>query len=320
MTFDHLPAPFVVDARAAMLKKHPALSKHARNLYMTMRALADGKTGELRWKNGQWIKATVFDRQAEMCRVVRLPAMRELIDAGLVSLNRPRIWRIIGGRRRAVMGESQYTVFRDPKPENDRKSNDSSKVCLQESVSRTVQETDRQIFPEAPSGTSMGFGGEGFERVREGSHAESSSSKAPTNDDDLRMRPRANEQTRVEKIITRVAAILKKRGDHPIFVAEALELIDQRSQDAGSVPTDAKYFLISYENLLESRDDLAALTDLIIRKRYLREKYMPAPIAPNEKDAEKIALVHQIVEEAARDGRRATEVLAERLGKHDTTE
>jgi len=89
--------------------------------------LADGKTGDLRI-GGRWLKATVFDKGAEMCRAVRMAAMRELIAEGLVTMNRPRIWRKIGDRTRTVLGKRQYKVFKTPKPKIDQNPNDSSKV------------------------------------------------------------------------------------------------------------------------------------------------------------------------------------------------
>ncbi len=121
------------------------------------------------------------------------------------------------------------------------------------------------------------------------------------------------EQTHVEKIIARVAATLEHRGEDPFFVAEALAFIDQRSHDAGTVPGSERYFLVAYKTLLATRDELAVVTDLVIRKKHLRDKYMPDPIVPNEKDAEKIILVRRAVEDAAPAGRRTTDVMAERF-------
>ena len=141
--------PFVVDCPAPMLKKNAQLSKHARTLYMTLRALADGITGELRI-NGHWLKATVFDRAAEMCRDIRMAAMRELIALGLVTVKRPRVWRVLGGRMRSVLAEAQYTVHREPVLKNLQKPKDSSKVDLQQSISSTVEEIDSQYVPVTP--------------------------------------------------------------------------------------------------------------------------------------------------------------------------
>jgi len=133
-----------------MLKKHPDLSKNARHLYLAMRALSDGKTGELQIK-GRWLKATVIDRRAEMCRDVRMRAMRELIAAGHVTMERARVCRPIDGRMRSFLGEAHYTVHRDPVPKNRQKAKDSSKVGLLKSISSTVVEIDSQFLPETPS-------------------------------------------------------------------------------------------------------------------------------------------------------------------------
>ena len=72
--------PFIVDAPAPMLRRSNELklSKHARHLYMTMRALANGKTGELRIRD-RWLRAEYIGREADMCRNVRLQAMRDLV-------------------------------------------------------------------------------------------------------------------------------------------------------------------------------------------------------------------------------------------------
>jgi hypothetical protein len=312
-TRDGAPKPFVVDAKATMLKRNSKLSKHARQLYMTLRALADGKTGELRIE-GRWLKATFFDREAEMCRVVRLVAMRELIAAGLVSLNRPRVRRIIGGRSRVVMGEAQYTVFREAKPKNEEKPKDSSKVCLQKSVSRSVQETDRQILPKPPLGASTGFGVEDFDRVGERSDTESSS-KAPASDDDLRARERAIKSLESKK--AEAKTILLSKGHYTCEVEIALMRVSDLAAAKGSVPRSASYFVTSVERALEDFHEYAAIKN-ILEDRAANGISDGAPLEPHEKhNASKIALVHSVVEEAAREGRRATEVLAERLGASD---
>jgi hypothetical protein len=103
---------------------------------MTMRELADGKTGELRI-NGRWLKARVFDAEAEMCRDLRMRAMRELIAAGLVTFKPARVCRLIGGRRRSLLGEAQYTVHREPVLQDHQEAKDSSKVDLVKSIPST---------------------------------------------------------------------------------------------------------------------------------------------------------------------------------------
>ena len=44
---------FIVDAPATMLKRNSSISRNARILYNAMRALADGKTGELKIPPGR---------------------------------------------------------------------------------------------------------------------------------------------------------------------------------------------------------------------------------------------------------------------------
>jgi len=146
---------FIVDTSARMLRKNPELSKNARQLYLTLRSLADGKSGELRIGD-RWLKAITFETAAEICRNVRLRAMRELMVLGLVTVTRPRVLRVIGGRIRSVAGPVRYTVHRDPVPvrvpfpKNDQNPNDSSTVPLLQSLSCTVQEKDPQFFPITP--------------------------------------------------------------------------------------------------------------------------------------------------------------------------
>jgi hypothetical protein len=310
-TLNQKRKPFIVDAPAAMLKRHAKLSRNARNLYCTLRALAEGRTGDLKIL-GRWRRASEFDRASEMCRCVRLKAMRELVATGLVTVHRERVERFLNGRRRVVMGPCHYTVHRP---------------ILQQSISSIVEEIDSQFVSNPP----MGARGSVFpdsENDSGSESAKSSSARGPADDDSRgsqsnfkgngngipnRNPPAEEKQTHVEKILDRAAAILEKRGDDPLFVAEALAFIDQRSYEARSVPASERYYLTAYENLLDARDDLAEVTGLMIRKKSLRAKFMPDPISPNEKDEEKIRFVHQVVEEAARIGRPACEVMTDRL-------
>lgn len=144
-----------------MLKRNAELSRTARNLYGTLRALANGKTGQLKIKD-RWLKATVFDRAAEMCRCIRLRAMRELIGAGLVTVERESVLRIIEDRRRVVWAGTRYTVHRQslpienhqnigvcarPIPKTVKKPN-----VLPKSISSTVEEIDPQYLSNPPLG------------------------------------------------------------------------------------------------------------------------------------------------------------------------
>lgn len=158
----HDAKPFIVDMNASLFKEHPQLSRNAQHLYMIMRFLADGKTGELRHKDRTWMKATYIQKKAGMCRDVRLSAMRVLIRVGLVTMNRLRLRRTIGDRIRVFLGRAEYRVYKAPTPQTDQKPNDSSKVGVLRSISSTVEEIDSQYFPETPIGASgSGLGSDG---------------------------------------------------------------------------------------------------------------------------------------------------------------
>ena len=85
------------------------LGKNAIALYLALLRLADSKTGELRCR-GEWLTVKRFDREAHMCKDVRIAAMRELVAAGLVTFTRPRVCEEIGGRMRSVVGPIHYVV------------------------------------------------------------------------------------------------------------------------------------------------------------------------------------------------------------------
>ena len=145
-------APFIVDVSASLLRRNTELSKAARVLYSTMRSLADGKTGAVRIKN-RWLKARAIDAEGEMCRCVRLRAMRELVATqGLVTMERERIERVIGCRKRVVLGACHYFVHRQPVPSASRKK----QPFLLKSLSSTVEEIDPQFISQHPGGPAIG--------------------------------------------------------------------------------------------------------------------------------------------------------------------
>jgi len=140
-----------------MLKRNMQLSKNARHLYMTMRALANGRTGELKL-NGRWLPAVAIDSDAEMCRDVRMSAMRELITFGFVTTDRERIERFIGGRKRVVLGRTRYRVHRQPMSPCSKISKKPN--VLLKSISSTVEEIDSQDLsnpPCLPAPSAVGF-------------------------------------------------------------------------------------------------------------------------------------------------------------------
>ena len=86
--------PFIVrEISADMLGRHPQLSKGARILWwLTMRSMADHRTGELRHRQ-HWYTGEEIDRRAEISTRRRKDLMKELSDAGYVQWERERVKR-----------------------------------------------------------------------------------------------------------------------------------------------------------------------------------------------------------------------------------
>lgn len=184
-----------------MLKRNPRLSRNARNLYMTMRSIADGKTGELRipgrrWGQAEdrWLKAAAIESAAEMCRNVRLRSMHELIALGFVSMRRERVERIIDGRRRVVLGVCHYIVHKHPVvPKNVEKPPN-----LLKSLSCTEQKKDSQYLSKTPCGASGSpSGGVRFEGGMHFAGATSSSSPKQLDEEDARFKPSFQPETNI---------------------------------------------------------------------------------------------------------------------------
>ena len=130
--------PFVVDMPAPMLKRHAKISKGARMLYCTMRALANGRTGELSIRGGP-LDWELIRRRAEICKNVWQRLLRELTAAGLVSCTRERVFVFKNGRKFAVLGRAHYFVYKQPKTKK-------KPVNLLKPFSCTVQEKGTQIL------------------------------------------------------------------------------------------------------------------------------------------------------------------------------
>jgi hypothetical protein len=267
-------SPFIVDVDASILRK---LGKHARALYTALRYMADGKSGELRFRE-RWYKAKEFDHEAKICERVRLAAMRELVAAGLVTFTRPRVRRMIGGRLRAVAGSVHYVVHRQPVPlKNPPKTRDSSKLHLQNCIPGSLLQRKSQIVTNSLLGA-RGSVFLDFENGLGNERAQSSSAPGAADDDSRGSQsnfkdngngkpnptpPVEENEIHVKKILDRAAATLKKRGEDPAFVVAALGLIDQRAHEAGTVPASEPYYLSAFANLLNNADDLAEVENIV---------------------------------------------------------
>ncbi len=294
-------ALFIVDAPATMLKRNPELSRNARSLYGTMRALADGKTGHLKIK-GQWLRASVFDRTAEMCRCVRLRAMRELVAYGLVSVERERVERFIGGRRRVVLGRCRYTVHRQAvAPKTIKKPR-----ILQESIPSTVEEIDPQYLSTPPC---RAVPSEGVENLKlfSGNAVGCDHQNLHPADDGFSASASKNSNTVTAK------TLLLSKGHDSQMVDIALARVADLAASKKKIPRSPAYFVASVERALADPEERAELEAILVERT---EKGIEAgaPLDVTEKHrASKIVLLHEVVEEAARIGRPAREVLAHRL-------
>lgn len=298
-------SPFIVDMDASILRK---LGKHARALYNALRYMADGKSGELRFRE-RWYKAKEFDREAKMCERVRLAAMRELVAAGLVTFTRPRVWRMIGGRLRAVAGSVHYVVYRQPVPlKNRQKTRDSSKLHLQNCIPGSLLEMQSQIVPNPP----LGAGGSVFPDSENDSGSESAKSSSAPADDDFPASTSKNSKAETAK------TLLLSKGHDPQMVDIALARVADLAGAKKKIPRSPAYFVTSVERALADPEDRAEI-EAILAQRAETGVTSDAPLNPIEKHrASKIVMLHEVVEEAARIGRPAFEVLRERLVSEQT--
>ena len=334
--------PFIVDTSAAMLRRNPELSRNSRILYGTMRALADGKTGHLKipgrkWGQSEdrWLKAAAFDRAAEMCRCVRLKAMRELVAYGLVTIERERIERFLGGRRRVVLGPCHYTVHRQAVfPKTAKKPK-----ILQESIFSTVEEIDSQYLSKPPGG-SAGLVSPALRAGNSDCVGGTQSSSAPANpnenDDDspahqsngkgacapegnpqpnpavdggAKSKPDSYESRLARFKIAALKNIQARSTETPETIDAILDTIIERATDSKSLIHSAAYLEASFDSFLAG--------DCSWCENYERERGKSAAALTAE-FYKNLRFTHGVVKEAARQGRPAREILAERLTSTDT--
>ncbi len=290
--------PFICDMPAPMLKRHNRLSKAARSLYSTMRALADGTTGELAIR-GNPLDWKCIAREAEIGRDQWQRGLQELTNAGLVSKERERVEHYKHGRKRKVLGRARYFVHKQPKPL--KKPN-----ILLMPDSPTVEESGTQLSSETPYCPVRGVSTlseerKGFERIR----TKSSSGSPPTPDDDVQvnsLESKANpflpEEDRA--LLAQVRKRLRERHE-PLyrqfleqildddFLMAAIELIDFRGED--QILNPLAYFttsiveIFSAANPGDGDDDFSRLVKQSQRRRKRRQRYL-GPLQPLSVESE----------------------------------
>ncbi len=249
-------------------------------LYGTMRGLANGKTGELAIR-GNPLDWRFIAREAEIGRDQWQRLLRELLAAGYVTRERERVEHYKNGRKRIVLGRARYFVHRQPKAVKR-----ASILLVPDSP--TVEESGIQISSETPY-TIQRFGvavESEREKPREGKQQSSSPSKdddgSPVSSLDSEANPFLTDEDRtlVQNVQARLRAQYpqaydrnKDRVDDPLFVQEAIAMIDQRGESAISVPDS--YFASGIAKILDCDADMRALSDDLARKEQLCKKFMP---------------------------------------------
>lgn len=292
---------FIVDIDASVLRE---LSKHARALYTALRYKADAKTGELRFRD-RWYKAREFDVWAEMCERVRLAAMQELVTKGLATFTRPRVRRMIGGRLRAVAGPVHYVVHRHPVPlKNRQKTRNSSKLHLQNCISGSLLEMQSQVLSKPP----LGAGTVVSEFESSASLGKPKSSSAPASDDyasrasQSNFEERVNDKPNPSRLAGFKSAAFKNIQARSTVSAETINaILDVVIDRAPGVIHSARYLECGFDDFMA---DVGPDQDAgIIAEVYTKMRF-----------------VHGVVEEAARQGQPAREILAQRLAARVQTE
>lgn len=294
--------PFIVDVDASLLKRNIELTKQARHLYTTMRAISCGRTGALKIRD-RWLKATAIDAAAEMCRDVRLRAMRELIALGLVTMEHKRVERVIGGRKRVVFDAVHYFVHRQPVAAKNAKK----QPFLLESIFSTVEKIDSQISSETPYGPGRGASPVGERKADEKIYIKSSSGSPAKPDDDfhvfsLKANPFLPDE--IKTLLDRIRRRLRERWPQlsesyknqlqdDDFLSSAIEMIDERGEE--QIVNPIAYFTTALIEILFTAygpdpetfdDDFGVLIEKAQKKRELREKYM-AKLQPLTEEQER---------------------------------
>jgi hypothetical protein len=281
--------PFIVNVAPALLD---GASPRACRIYMTLLRRADGQSGDLKipCRKGNkaepvWLKATQFDREARMSKPTRLKAMRELVALGLVTIVRPRVRRMIGGRMRAVAGPTHYTVHRAPVVhENHQKPAHSSKVKghppVQKANSSAVEELYPQILSTTPSGPSRGSAARAEDvsrwkyNKRCHQHLSSDDARVSTSSEAKKNKPKAKAtskaqdkpraetlsyEERLNHLLADALAILhKKYPEHSIEdIRELLHEIAEKAGNSFTTIQSANYFVRSFENAFVNAEEPA---------------------------------------------------------------
>jgi hypothetical protein len=289
------PKLFIVDVDARLLKRNVELSKGARSLYGTMRALADRRTGKLaiRGKSLDW---QTICRQAEVSHCTWRKYRRELLAVGLLWEQRDRreYFDHKNGRMRVGLGKTTYCVrLHAPGQKTVKKPTN-----LLGANSSTIEE----LAPQYTQTTSKPCGATAFavrpvlEPALEPLSIFEPQSSSPTatpktNDDPLPLLRAKAERILCEKYDADLVGLALDR---------IMDRVIEKAQPIGS----HKYFLKAFENLWQSSEYNKVFDEFQNRQR-LREKFMPGFDASKFSDEPDSELTAKLL--GARDANEPTE-------------
>ena len=249
---------FKVDIDADVVRP---LTPGARNLYLALRWLADGCTGEVS-RNGEPFSAKYICEQAKISEDSWQKYLRELREAGLVTVAPER-------RNRALWKTPRYTVHRQPVANKNGKK-PMFRPGREFPVAVTGTGISRPKYSETPSGSSLRDSPSLAGQSETGKNV---NHHHPTADDDEKFS--SPEPNHYERIQDQATAFLIGKGHDPDFVEIGIQFVEARSVQFGGTPVAAHYYIHSFLRLLENDNDKAVVWALVDQKRKRREKYMP---------------------------------------------
>jgi hypothetical protein len=232
-----------------------------------MLSMADHKTGELRHRE-HWFNAAYIEREADICDRLRKKYMRELVNKGYVKMERIRNVRNIRGRKRAVLGETHYTVFKEPH-KHSVSSTVTSSMVTSGNRSRKSPTSLSVRHQEDALQKGVGVSGLGSDSEHENPNhhlAEADDDRVRSNSLEVNPNPFLTDEENA--LISKVSERLREKHgqvwtalethckDYKLDISdwlhEAFELIDDRGDSTISAP--AAYFSSGVVRILESGD------------------------------------------------------------------
>ena len=287
---------FVLRNTSAQIVK--LLSPNELVLWMTLRRLADAKSGALAFR-GAPISAERIQKEARMGPDRRKETMRRLMAKGLVLMVRQHIVRNVGKRQRYVYQRVQYWVSEIPRSHwvscgGRAKSPPKMRVSSTDGFFNQLKKPSHNSSQKPPRVVA-----EGFVSVRRETGAREQQvstrisnhqgSTNPNGDDSRVCEPPVPEtplvESEPENTLARVDALKKsflaKCKDPYGEIAAALDIIEERHAEAGGSPIQHEnFFAFSVKNFFENDIDREELRELLRRRRSL-----PGP-APRKRKKE----------------------------------